>query len=280
MIIAQNLPTMDRFLQVIEKEVFRKYFNEEIYSQVDKQDDPFDLFVEEKLSRLSSARGGKNTSPDIILTQGNWTDVVEKGHVDNIPVILPVVGVENKVVRKEPGKNARVSSLDYNSTPPTPWMKVSRGGKEVFVEACYLFGILSEKNTDGERRLEGVTIVPGELLNGNAILYMRATGSRTKEIGLGTHGDIANRNRPMFVGPNPLSCEKLQSIFSFFHKRSDLSDYFPHWKKIGTMVRNSDTYYCYSSTSQEDIGELKIKLQKSKTSTSKRGFVEVPLVDE
>ena len=280
MIIAQNLPTMDRFLQVIEKEVFSKYFNEEIYSQVDKQDDPFDLFVEEKLSRLSSARGGKNTSPDIILTQGNWADVVERGTVRDIPVILPVVGVENKVVRKEPRKNARVSSLDYNSTPPTPWMKVSRGGKGVFVEACYLFGILSEKNTDGERRLEGVTIVPGELLNANANLYMQVTGSRTKEIGLGTHKDIANRNRPMFVGPNPLSCEKLQSIFSFFHTRSDLSDDFPHWKKIGTMVRNSDTYYCYSSTSQEDIGELKIKLQKSSPSTSKRGFVEVPLVDE
>jgi hypothetical protein len=280
MTIDQNLPTMDQFLQVIEEEVFRKYFNEEIYSQVDKQDDPFDLFVEEKLSRLSSARGGKNTSPDIILTQGNWTDVVERGTVRDIPVIVPVVGVENKVVRKELGKNARVSSLDYNSTPPTPWMKVSRGGKEVFVEAFYLFGILSEKNTDGERRLEGVTIVPGKLLNASAGLYMLVTGSRTKEIGLGTHKDIANRNRPMFVGPNPLSCEKLQSIFSFFHTRSDLSDDFPHWKKIGTMVRNSDKYYCYSSTSQEDIGELKIKLQKSKTSTSKRGFVEVPLVDE
>jgi hypothetical protein len=46
------------------------------------------------------------------------------------------------------------------------------------------------------------------------------------------------------------------------------------------MVRNSDTYYCYSSTSQEEIGELTIKLQKSKISTSKRGFVEIPLVDE
>jgi len=271
---------MDRFLQVIEQKVFRKYFNEEIYFQVDKQDDPFDLFVEEKLSRLSSARGGKNTSPDIILTQGNWIDVFERGRVADIPVILPVVGVENKVVRKEPQKTARVSSLDYNSTPPTPWMKVSRGGKEVFVEACYLFGILSEKNTDGERRLEGVTIVPGKLLNAKVDLYMRVTGSRTKEIGLGTHKDIANRNRPMFVGPNPLSCEKLQSIFSFFHTRPDLSDDFPHWKKIGTMVRNSDTYYCYSSTSQEEIGELTIKLQKSKTSTSKRGFVEIPLVDE
>lgn len=280
MIMTQNLSAMDQFLQVIEKEVFRKYFNEEIYSQVDKQDDPFDLFVEEKLIHLSSVRGGQNTSPDIVLTNGKWKDVVESGTVLTIPVIFPVVGIENKVVRHNPGRKARVSSLDYNSTPPTPWMKVSRGGKEVFVEACYLFGILSEQNEDGERRLEGVTIVPGGLLNANATLYMQATGTRTKEIGLGTHKDIANRNRPMFVGPNPLSCEKLQSIFSFFHTRSDLSDDFPHWKNIGYMVRGSDTYYCYSSTSQEDLGELKIRPQKSKTSTSKRGFVEVPLADK
>ena len=279
MIIPSNFIPMYKFLRVLKDDVFEVYFDEEEYDRVDTQDDAFDSFVVEQISDiLSCVTGGKNSSPDIVITDGDW-DAIK---TDKQMLILPAVGIENKVVRKNPPANLRLASLDYNTTPPTPFMKVMRGGTEGYVEACYLFGILSEKNRDGERRLESACLVPGEMLNETMELYNKITGTRSKEIGLGSYKDLVNRNRPMVVGPNPLSCEELLGKFTFFHPNSDLfapaSDTVrSKWKRIGFMTRKEKNWYCYSTSDQDSVGELTIHVGKSTTRTSSRGLVEIPI---
>ena len=49
-------------------------------------------------------------------------------------------------------------------------------------------------------------------------------GERTKEIGLGTYGDGANRNRPMVIFANPLGSDVLDRKITLVHERRDLAD--------------------------------------------------------
>ena len=123
-----------------------------------------------------------------------------------------------------------------------------------------------------DRRLESVCVVPGRMLNETMDLYNEITGTRSKEVGLGSYEDLINRNRPMVVGPNPLNCEALRGKFSFFHDQSNMDE----WKKIGFMTRNERKWYCYSTDDQDSVGELSIHVGKSSTSTSSRGLVEIP----
>lgn len=189
------------------------------------QDDPFDEYIATTLKKELKVYGatcqkssGPLISPDMAVYESGCHITVEDA--TNNPE--KVIGIEVKKLERNNGKIARLTGLDYNSTPPCGQVRVyNMNDEEVFIKGFYLFACL-EQDTNKDNFVSAMTLCDGSILNDDLDLYQEITGSRQKGINLGTYGDGANRNRPMLLFANPLSADVLDNRISLI-SQLDLS---------------------------------------------------------
>ena len=242
------------------------------------QDDPFDRFVCEIIDETRGLRvftGTPNVSPDVVVMLTRRDSVVLGGEVD--ATVHGAVGIEIKRVRREVREAPRLSTLDYNTTPPSPMMRVEVGdGTTRLVESCYLFAL-----TDDRRRrssVEGFVLSTGFLLDEDMDLYDDITMERSKRVGLGSFGDLIDRQRPFVVGPNPLGIEGFSNRMTLIHHVDNLHDEHRFLRHVGRVHRpGGEAFHCYRLDGRMKVGDVEMRAGESKATTSRRGRFRLPL---
>jgi hypothetical protein len=98
--------------------------------------------------------------------------------------------------------------MDYNTTPPCGTVRVyDADDSPLDIRGFYLF-VIQENVSDRRYFISALALCDGNILNEDFDLYLKITSQREKEIGLGTYGDGANRNRPMLIFSNPLGASE------------------------------------------------------------------------
>jgi hypothetical protein len=97
--------------------------------------------------------------------------------------------------------------------------------------------------------LSALALCDGNLLNRDFAYYLSVVGERTKQIGLGTYSDGANRSRPMLIFANPLGIAPLDHSVTLVHERGDLESEWPELVRVGILRRTSQggaifTFHC------------------------------------
>lgn len=194
------------------------------------QDDPFDEFIcsilTEKLPNIKCQKSsGPLISPDLVLYREELcTDCNSELLKDDLSRIVAVE--VKKLNRTDSGQVARASGLDYNSTPPCGTIRIyNKIGAPIQIRGFYLFVCL-EATMNKEFQVPSLILCDGNCLNEDFELYSQAISSREKMVDLGTYGDGANRNRPMFIFSNPLGSSQLSRSYSLITK-NDLSGAYP-----------------------------------------------------
>ncbi|MFD6620067.1 hypothetical protein ACFWFB_33025, partial [Streptomyces albidoflavus] len=162
------------------------------------QDDPFDEYVADILKdkfqddTLVLRADKPLVSPDVVVARPEEYHLLESGGADYDT--RAIFGLEvKKVDLGKNGKPARASGLDYNSTPPCETIRVySATGSALRIPSYYLFVTLAEGVDAGTVYVHSLVLVTGAALNKDVVLYERITGTRKKQIGLGTYGDGAD----------------------------------------------------------------------------------------
>lgn len=161
-----------------------------------------------------------------------------------------VIGIEvKKLERGITGKIARSTGLDFNTTPPCGKIRIyTESDSELIVKGYYLFACL-ELNENGLYYVSALSLCDGSILNDDFDLYTEITGSREKEINLGTYGDGANRNRPMLIFSNPLGAEILDhkiTLISELALSTELGNIDLAWHFVRADVNNNrHRFYVY-----------------------------------
>ena len=202
------------------------------------QDNPFDEYVAEQvLSEMDGVqceRSGPLTSPDLVLYRSEKVDGASKSELTED--LDAIVGLEvKKLERTDAGNIARASGLDYNTTPPSGHVQVyDSDDTEMKIRSFYLF-VCSEECPENaeERAVTALTLVDGKAINRDYEFYKKITGSRQKDIGLGSYGDGMDRNRPMLVFPNPLGADRFDHEATLVHESDGLE----------SQVENLDVAY-------------------------------------
>ena len=107
------------------------------------------------------------------------------------------------------------------------------------VKGCYLF-LCQEPEPDVPRtcRLTSLVLCDGDLLNEDFGYYISIVGRRSKEIGLGTYGDGANRVRPMLIFTNPLGALFRDRQSTLIHTRANLEVEYSALRCVGVIERS------------------------------------------
>jgi hypothetical protein len=182
------------------------------------QDDPLDEYItailkSKLIDALCQKSPGPLINPDLVLYR---PDECRHTSPPNLREdVAKIVAIEvKKLERGENGQIARASGLDYNTTPPCGVIRVYDGDdRPLDIRGFYLF-VCQERNLEGHAFLSALALVDGNVLNDDFDLYLRITSQREKEVGLGTYGDGANRNRPMLIFANPLGASQLDRASS------------------------------------------------------------------
>lgn len=189
------------------------------------QDDPFDEFVRERLEAHVPpdlhvlGATGPLISPDIVVASRAQLGDLRRGEATLDP--RRVVGVEvKKLNRSKSGRVARPGGLDFNTTPPCRSVTVYRDDKQLEIPGFYLFACLEGRGSNC--RVTALVLCDGGALDESTREYRRAVGQREKRIGIGSYGDGLDRERPMFVFPNPLGWRVLDHEATLIHRRADL----------------------------------------------------------
>jgi hypothetical protein len=142
-----------------------------------------------------------------------------------------------------------------------------------------LFVVLDAVST-GTYSVSTLALVTGAALNKDVDLYKRATGVRQKAIGLGTYGDGADRQRPMFVFSNPLGWSWLGGAATLVADRSDLEAEQPI-SSVRSIVRTVPgsgdlRFHCYRANTVAEKREDEVRdpfptPARRKVETSPRG---------
>jgi hypothetical protein len=150
-----------------------------------------------------------------------------------------IVAIEvKKLQRGANGKIARSTGLDYNTTPPCGTIRIyDAGDQPLDIRGFYLF-VCQEALDDRQCFLSALTLCDGNVLNEDFDFYLRITSQRQKEIGLGTYGDGANRNRPMLIFSNPLGVAELDGNSSLI-SQVDLAGVDPRVNPVYHLSRSS-----------------------------------------
>jgi hypothetical protein len=212
--------TVEAFL-ILREAFFQADGSPKLFSLREKhntQDDPLDEYIAKLLqSKLADALCQKSSgpliSPDLVLYRPEECRQARSlGLRDDV---AKIVAIEvKKLERGENGQIARSSGLDYNTTPPCGVIRVYDGDDQpLAIRGFYLF-VCQERNPEGQVFLSALALVDGNVLNDDFDLYLRITSQREKEVGLGTYGDGANRNRPMLIFANPLGASQLDHASS------------------------------------------------------------------
>ncbi len=211
------------------------------------QDDPLDEYIVSILTnRLANAccqkSPGPLISPDLVIYR---QDICEATSPELLKDDLSrMVAIEvKKLQRTTSGRIARATGLDYNTTPPCGTIRIyDKNDQPLDIRGFYLF-VCQEATEDGNFFLSALTLCDGNILNEDFDFYLSITSQRQKEVGLGTYGDGANRNRPMLIFSNPLGITELDHSSSLVSK-VDLS---------GIDIRVSLTYRLSRSTPNESL---------------------------
>jgi hypothetical protein len=219
------------------------------------QDDPFDVEVYDTIRAaaaedISSVRApGPLVSPDMALVRPASCAGKSREQLRNDSTALVAIEVK-KLERSPNGQVGRASGLDYNSTPPCGTVRVyDRAGAPVDMRGFYLFACLESGETPGSNRVTALALCDGDLLNADFKYYTDITGQRSKDIGVGTYGDGANRNRPMVIFGNPLGAIVLDRAVTLVHRSADLAT--DTLVRVGTISRKEAieghliTFTCY-----------------------------------
>jgi len=223
------------------------------------QDDPFDEFVADVLDKglpgdvKCQKAPGPLITPDMALARPELCDGVSP---DTLRTDLTrMVGIEvKKLERGTDGKIGRATGLDYNSTPPCGTIRVyDAAGQPLDMRGFYLFVCLARGLTAGKNTLSALALVDGNALNSDFDYYLAVAGERSKEIGVGSYGDGANRNRPMVIFANPLGSSQLDKHVTLVHPRSDLAEVDPELHLAGRLHRTVPngqpvTFHCYRTS--------------------------------
>ena len=219
----------------------------EIYSLRDKrnvQDDPLDEYICKVLEAdlrdgVDVARAsGPLITPDMAIFRPVLCDQAprEELRADSTRIF----GLEVKKLERKGSLVPRSSGMDYNTTPPCGTVRVYDNTQNTLdIKGFYLF-VCQEKlsNVENTYRLTALALCDGDLLNDDFDFYLSIVGQRTKEIGLGTYGDGANRLRPMLVFSNPLGVPFLDNQSTLIHARGDLHDDYPTLRRVGVIERS------------------------------------------
>lgn len=162
------------------------------------------------------ASATKNISdPFVEYIENNLLKKIEAEHIVAPPHISPdlafyqdpkkdLFGIEVKTSKSRSG------DINFNSTPPCGKIVVSIDGKDAIVPCYYLFVQLNQIEEE-KYDISSMMLIDGDFINSDFDLYMKAIGVREKKIDLGSYGDGMDRQRPMFVFPNPLGISGLRS---------------------------------------------------------------------
>jgi hypothetical protein len=98
-----------------------------------------------------------------------------------------------------------------------------------------------------------LALVDGSVLNDDFSLYLTIVGRREKEIGLGSYGDGANRNRPMLIFSNPLGVRELDFCATLVHPSPQLEESVPELRLVHRLKRTRTdksvaSFFCYRWT--------------------------------
>jgi len=189
------------------------------------QDDPLDEHIVKLLSYslkgiVCQKASGPLISPDIVLYREAECSTATKTTLRDD--LTRIVAIEvKKLERSSNGQIARSSGLDYNTTPPCGVVRVYDAlDRPLDIRGFYLFAC--EETVADQAELSALVLCDGNLLNEDFDLYLSITSQREKEVGLGTYGDGANRNRPMLIFTNPLGASELDHACTLI-TRADLS---------------------------------------------------------
>jgi hypothetical protein len=159
-----------------------------------------------------------------------------------------IFGLEIKTV-----KNI-TSGINFNSTPPCGRILIEIDNIESEVPCYYLFVQLDEHG--GEQEIGHMMMVDGNFINKDFDLYLAAVGEREKRIDLGTYKDGMDRQRPMFVFPNPLSIKGLRAerstLISSINFGEQKRNYYEQVSLVAKIRREIEepTFYAYQAVRQ------------------------------
>jgi hypothetical protein len=177
------------------------------------QDDPLDeyiaLILTDRLTNASCQKApGPLISPDLVIYRQDACESLPSELLKDD--LSRIVAIEvKKLERSMRGQIARSTGLDYNTTPPCGTIRIyDKNDRPLNIRGFYLF-VCQETAKNGKSFISALTLCDGNVLNEDFDLYMSITSQRQKEVGLGTYGDGANRNRPMLIFANPLGTPQL-----------------------------------------------------------------------
>ena len=94
-----------------------------------------------------------------------------------------------------------------------------------------------------------MTMIHGDFINSDFELYKEAIGVRTKKIDLGSYGDGMDRQRPMFVFPNPLNIPGIRGERSTLISKEEYGT-----KDLGKVAElnrlNGEKFFAYQTVRQ------------------------------
>lgn len=163
------------------------------------QDDPFDCWVEEIISKVVSKdfevyHSGTLTTPDLVVRD-------RKSGL--------IIGIEvKKLIQKNNGKDPRGMTIDYNSCIPCGKAFVKVGEETRIIPCFYLFALLNPQST----KIVSLILLDGDFLNYDFELYKKAKYANTTEYNHGPYGEGSIRHRRMYTYPNPLN-SKISEFF-------------------------------------------------------------------
>jgi hypothetical protein len=251
--------TTESFL-ILRNSFFGKGPNPKSYRLRDKlntQDDPLDEYIHKMLSDQLPTdvdclkAPGPLITPDLVVLR---PEVCRKtARVTLASNLTHIVAIEvKKLERTQSGTIARLSGMDYNTTPPCGTVRVyDSRGTALDIRGFYLF-VCQEAVHDqsGKYQITALVLCDGNLLNEDFNYYLSIVGERVKEIGLGTYGNGANRTRPMLIFSNPLGTPQLDHNVTLIHARNNLEKEAPQLRQVGIIKRtirqgDANSFYCY-----------------------------------
>lgn len=233
------------------------------------QDDPLDEHIcsilENDLQKdITVARApGPLVTPDMVVYRSALCNSNFKEQLRTKSTAI--IGLEvKKLQRGGSGNVARASGMDYNTTPPCGTMRIHDSRTKAFdIRGFYLF-VCQEEVTGKQStyKITGLVLCDGNMLNEDFDYYLSIVGQRSKEIGLGTFADGANRVRPMLIFANPLGAQFLDRHSTLIHPCKSLQDEHPSIYRAGSIERtisgdanrNTRVFYCYRHRS--NLGKI------------------------
>lgn len=142
---------------------------------------------------------------------------------------------------------SKACDINFNSTIPCGNIVVEVEEDEKIIPCYYLFvqfDEVSEENNEFE--IAKMMLVDGDFINSDFDLYLEATGIREKKINIGSYGDGMDKQRQMFMFPNPLRISGIRSERSTlitkidFEKKDTIG-------KVATIERGEQVFFAYQA---------------------------------